>query len=142
DSLMLVSLSADQSSLTLVSLPRDTVDVPLADGSVWSRKVNSLYREEGMDALVGAMESLFGVPIDGHVMLDMDDFTRLVDAVGTIEVSPEAPLRDPKVDLDLEAGPQEIDAVTANGYVRTRVDQDYGRMGRQQEVLLALVARL
>lgn len=142
DALMLVSLSADQSRLTLVSLPRDTVDVPLADGSVWSRKTNSLYREEGMDALVGAMASLFGVPIDGHVMLDMDDFTRLVDAVGTVEVSPDAPLRDPKVDLDLEAGPQEIDAVTANGYVRTRVDQDYGRMGRQQEVLLALVARL
>ena len=34
-----------------------------------------------------------------------------------------------------------VDAVTANGYVRTRVDQDYGRMGRQQEVMLALVER-
>lgn len=142
DALMLVSLSADQSELTLVSLPRDTVDVPLADGSTWERKINGLYREEGMEALVGAIESLYGVPIDAHVMLDMDDFTALVDAVGTIEVSPEAPLVDPQVDLDIPAGPQEIDAATANAYVRTRVDQDYGRMGRQQEVLLALVTRL
>jgi LCP family protein required for cell wall assembly len=142
DALMLVSLSADQSRLTLVSLPRDTVDVPLADGTVYPRKINSLYREEGMEALVGAMESLYGVPIDAHVMLDMDDFTALVDAVGTIDVSPEAALVDPKVDLDIPAGPQEIDAATANAYVRTRVDQDYGRMGRQQEVLLALVAKL
>ena len=142
DALMLVSLSADQSELTLVSLPRDTVDVPLADGSTWEHKINGLYRQEGMEALVGAIESLYGVPIDAHVMLDMDDFTALVDAVGTIEVSPEAPLVDPQVDLDIPAGPQEIDAATANAYVRTRVDQDYGRMGRQQEVIVELVSRL
>ena len=142
DALMLVSLSADQSELTLVSLPRDTVDVPLPDGGTWTRKINALYFEEGIEAVVGAMEALYDVPIDGHVALDMDDFTALVDAVGGVEVSPEAPLVDPKVDLDLEAGPQEIDAVTANGYVRTRVDQDYGRMGRQQEVLLEIVERM
>ncbi len=139
---MLVSLSEDQSRLTMVSLPRDTVDVPLPDGGAWERKINAMYEAEGIDALVGAMETLFDVPIDGHVVLDMDDFTRLVDAVGGVEVSPDEPITDPIVNLDLEAGPQEIDAVTANGYVRTRVDQDYGRMGRQQEVLLAIVERL
>ncbi|MBW3613664.1 MAG: LCP family protein [Chloroflexi bacterium] len=142
DALMLVSLSADASELTLVSLPRDTVDVPLSGGGTWERKINALYLEEGIDTLVGAMETLFDVPIDGHVVLDMDDFTRLVDAVGGVEVSPDEPIEDPIVNLDLDAGPQEIDAVTANGYVRTRVDQDYGRMGRQQEVLLAIVERL
>ena len=142
DALMLVSLSADQSELTMVSLPRDTVDVPLPDGGTWERKVNAIYHAEGIGALVGAMEALFEVPIDGHVVLDMDDFTRLVDAVGEVEVSPDEPIEDPIVNLDLEAGPQEIDAATANGYVRTRVDQDYGRMGRQQEVLLAIVERL
>jgi LCP family protein required for cell wall assembly len=142
DSLMLVSLSADGSELTLVSLPRDTVDVPLADGGTYPGKINGLYREQGIDALVGAMEALYGVPVDGYAMLDMDDFTALVDAVGGVEVNPEAPLVDPIVDLDLEAGPQHIDAATANGYVRTRVDQDYGRMGRQQEVLLGIVDRI
>jgi LCP family protein required for cell wall assembly len=142
DALLLVSLSADQSELTLVSLPRDTVDAPLPDGGTWPRKINALYAEQGADGLVGAMEALYDVPIDGHLVLDMDDFTAMVDAVGGVEVSPPEPLTDPKVDLDLEAGPQEIDAATANGYVRTRVDQDYGRMGRQQEVLVQLVQRL
>jgi LCP family protein required for cell wall assembly len=139
---MLASLAEDQSRLTLVSLPRDTVDVPLPGGETWDRKVNGIYREEGLDTLVEAMELLFDVPIDAHVVLDMDDFTRLVDAVGGVEVAPDEPIRDPIVDLDLEAGPQEIDAATANGYVRTRLDQDYGRMARQQEVLLAIVERL
>ena len=142
DALMLVSLSADQSELTLVSLPRDTVDVPLPDGGVYPRKINGLYAEGGTDGLVGAMETLYGVAVDAHVVMDMDDFAALVTAVDGVEVSPPSPLADPKVDLDLQAGPQELDPAQTLGYVRTRVDKDYGRMGRQQEVLLQLVERL
>jgi len=142
DALMLVSLSADQSELTLVSLPRDTVDVPLADGTTYPRKINALYADQGMDALVGAMETLYATEIDGHVLLDMDDFASLVDAVDGVEVSPEEPLVDPVVGLDLEPGTQTLDAEQTLGYVRTRVDEDYGRMGRQQEVVLDLVQRL
>jgi len=142
DALMLASISADQSQLTLVSLPRDTVDVPLADGGTWSEKINSLYNERGIDELVGAMETLYGVPIDAHVVLDMDDFARLVDAVGGVEVSPPEPIVDPIVDLDLPAGDQQLNGQQTLGYVRTRVDQDYGRMGRQQEVSVALVRKL
>ncbi len=142
DAIMLVSLSADGSRLSLVSLPRDTVDLPLADGSTYEGKINGLYNERGMEALVGSMEALYGVEIDGHLLLDMDDFARLVDAVGGLEVSPPEPIEDPIVDLDLEAGPQMLDAGQVLGYVRTRVDQDYGRMARQQEVVVALVREL
>ena len=142
DALMLVHISEDQSKLTLVSLPRDTVDLPLPDGSIHPGKVNAVYREEGLDTLVGMMETLYGVPIDAHVVLDMDDFESLVDAVGGVDVNPPAPLSDPAHGVDIPAGPQEIDAPTTLGYVRTRVDQDYGRMGRQQEVVMALIRRL
>jgi LCP family protein required for cell wall assembly len=139
---MLVSLSADQSELTLVSLPRDTVDVPFADGGTWDGKINSLYHEVGTEALVGAMEALYGVPIDAHVVLDMDDFAALVDAAGGIQVAPSDPIADSIVDLEMDAGPQPVDGATALSYVRTRVDEDYGRMRRQQEVIMALVTRL
>jgi LCP family protein required for cell wall assembly len=142
DALMLVSLSADQSELTLVSLPRDTVDVPLADGGTWDGKINSLYHEVGTEALVGAMEALYGVPIDAHVVLDMDDFVVFVDAAGGIQVAPSDPIADPIVDLDMDAGRQPVDGATALSYVRTRVDEDYGRMRRQQEVIMAVVTRL
>jgi LCP family protein required for cell wall assembly len=142
DALMLVSLSEDQSELTLVSLPRDTVDIPLADGSIYPRKINALYAEQGIDALVGAMEELYQVEIDGHVALDMDDFAALVEAVDGVEVTLEEPLVDPIVDLDLEPGTHTLDAAETLGYVRTRVDQDYGRMGRQQEVIVELISRL
>jgi len=82
------------------------------------------------------------VPIDAHVVLDMDDVMALVEAAGGVDVNPPAPLADPIVDLDLDAGAQELDAATALGYVRTRVDEDYGRMRRQQEVIVSLVERL
>jgi LCP family protein required for cell wall assembly len=142
DALMLVSLSADQSELTLVSLPRDTVDLPLADGSTYAHKINALYAEQGIDALVGAMESLYGVEIDGHVALDMDDFRALVEAVDGVDVTLEEPLVDPIVKLDLQPGEHTLNPREALGYVRSRVDQDYGRMGRQQEVIVELVDRL
>lgn len=142
DALLLVSVSADQSEVALVSLPRDTVDVPLPDGTTHEAKINALYGERGLDGLVDAMEALYEVPIDGHLALDMDDFALLVDGVGGIEVSPDAPIEDPAARIDIDAGQQTIDGATAEGYVRTRIDQDYGRMGRQQEVIVEIVRGL
>ena len=143
DALMLVSVSADQSEVALVSLPRDTVDVPLPDGSTYDRKINAMYEEEGLDGLVEAMESLYDVPIDGYLALNMDDFADLVDGVGGVEVSPDEPIQDPAAaEIDIEAGTQTIDGLTAEGYVRTRFDQDYGRMCRQQEVIVEIVRGL
>ena len=142
DALMLASVSADQSEVTLVSLPRDTVDVPLPDGSVWRAKINGLFSERGIDTLVDAMETLYGVPIDGYVLIDMDDFPALVDAVDGVTVNPPLPIVDPPIGLNVQPGEQVLDGPIALSYVRSRLDQDYGRMGRQQEVITDLVARL
>lgn len=142
DVLMLASVNADQSDVVLVSLPRDTVDVPLGDGTAWSPKINGLFAASGIETLVGAMETLYGVPIDGYVMIDMDDFATLVSAVDGVTVNPPQPIVDPPIGLDIQPGEQVLDAATALSYVRSRLDQDYGRMGRQQEVITDLVARL
>lgn len=142
DSLILASISADQSEMTLVSLPRDTTDIPMPDGSTWERKVNAIEAENDVETLVGAASELFGVPIDHYVQVDMDDLVALVDAVGGVDVEPDEPLQDPKVHLDIPAGKQTLDGRTALAYARTRVDTDYGRAARQQEVLLDLVSKL
>lgn len=142
DSLILASIGPDQSEVTLIGLPRDTVDIPLPGGELWQRKVNALWATEGPAALVGALEELFDVPIDGYVKIEMDDLGALVDAAGGVTVDPPVPLQDPIVNLNIAAGEQELDGSTALSYARTRTDTDYGRMERQQEVLLDLVARL
>ena len=143
DAILLVSLSADQSRLSLVSLPRDTVGVPLPDGGTYEPKINELYVDEGVDALRGAVETALGVPIDAHFVLDMDDMAALIDSVAGVDVNPPDALADDVyTGLHLDAGPQELDAPTALLYLRTRIDTDYGRMGRHQEVIVSLVERL
>ncbi len=139
DALMVVSISADRSRIDVLSLPRDTVDVPMADGSIYRRKINGLAQRLGMEALRGAMASLLGVPIDGYVRVDMDDFTWMVDAVGGILVDVETRISDPKVHLHLDPGVTHMDGATALAFSRTRADTDYDRAARQQQVVLALV---
>jgi LCP family protein required for cell wall assembly len=143
DAILLASLSEDQSRLAFVSLPRDTVDVPLPDGSTFEPKINELYVDQGIEALRGAVETALGVPIDAHFVLDMDDMTALIDAAGGVDVNPPDALADDVfTGLHLDAGPQELDAATALLYLRTRIDTDYGRMRRHQEVIVSLVERL
>lgn len=142
DAIMLVSLSADQSELTMLGLPRDTVDVPMGDGTTWTGKVNAIEPEAGLPAMVQAMEATFGTPIDHHVQIDMDDLVALVDALGGVEVDVDKPLSDPPIGLELEPGPQVLDGETALSFVRTRQDSDYDRVDRHQQLVLALLDRI
>lgn len=141
DALMVVSVSPDQSQIAMISLPRDTVDVPLATGGVFRDKVNGIAQALGVKALEGAMATLLAVRIDRYLVLDMDDFSWMVDAVGGIDVEVKTRLTDPKVHLQLEAGLTHLDGSLALAFSRTRSDSDYGRAARQQQVVLALVRK-
>ena len=122
DALMVVSVSADKSRIAMLSLPRDTVDVPMPDGSIYHGKVNS-------------------VPIDRYIRVDMDDFGWMVDAVGGVDVEVASRLVDAHLHLRIGPGPAHLDGALALAYTRTRVDSDYGRAARQQQVVRALVAK-
>ena len=141
DALMVISVSPDKSRIDMISLPRDTVDIPMPDGTIYREKVNSISDKLGVEGLRGTMATLLGVPIDHYIQLDMDDFRWLVDAVGGIDIDVKAPIFDGNVHLSLPAGPAHLDGATALSYSRTRLDSDYGRAARQQTVLLALVRK-
>jgi LCP family protein required for cell wall assembly len=142
DTIMIASMNADQSEMTLVSVPRDTVDIPMPDGTTWTQKINAIYSTQGVEALRGALEELLQIEIDAYVQIDMGDLITMVDAVGGVRVRPHAPLADAHLDLNIPAGRQLLDGKTAQGYVRTRVDNDFQRAARQQEVIQQLVRRL
>lgn len=142
DAIMLASINADQSEVTLIGIPRDMTNVPLPDGSTWQAKLNGIYAAQGVDGMRAAISELLQVPIDAYVTIDMGDLTDIVDAVGGVDVNPHAPLVDRHLDLNMKAGRQHINGETADGYVRTRFDTDYARAARQQEVLLQIVERL
>jgi LCP family protein required for cell wall assembly len=143
DTIMVASINANQSEVTLCSLPRDTVDVPLPDGTTWNRKINAIYSEQGVDGLRAAVSELLQIDINYYVQIDMGDLVPIVDAVGGVRVRPKKPLVDAHLDLDLPAGPQVLNGETAEAYVRSRyTTNDFERAGRQQAVLLDIVKRL
>src|SRR5437870_12603857 len=51
DSMIVMSIHAAHNKLTISSVPRATVDVPLPDGTLWRQKLNSLYSQKGVDTL-------------------------------------------------------------------------------------------
>lgn len=141
DALMVISVSADKSRIAMLSLPRDTVDVPMPDGSIYHGKVNGIAQRFGIETLRGAMSKLLGVPIDRYIRVDMDDFGWMVDAVGGVDVEVALRLVDAHLHLRIDPGPAHLDGALALAYTRTRVDSDYGRAARQQQVVRALVAK-
>jgi LCP family protein required for cell wall assembly len=139
DTIMVASVDAAHSTISMVSLPRDVVDVPLGNGTIWAGKVNTIPYYRGIEALRGALEATYQIDIDYYAAVDMSDFANVIDAFGGVSVVVPQPLYDPSIGLSVAAGPQTMDGQLALAYVRSRkVDSDYARSGRQQQVTYAL----
>jgi LCP family protein required for cell wall assembly len=143
DSIVVASVNAARDRIALISIPRDTVDVPMPDGSTWTHKINALYAERGIDAMRGAVGTLLDITIDHYVLLNMDDFRHLIDAMGGVDLTVPVAMQDPHVRLSIGAGPQRLSGTLALKYARSRyLDGDYARSGRQQELIIALARTL
>ena len=137
DGITVASVRADGSGLTLVSIPRDTTDVPLPDGSIWTAKINALAPTLGPEVAADAIGLLLGVQVDNYVQINMDDLVRIVDAVGGVSV--DVPTRLSDATCTIEAGPNRLSGWLALCYARHRqTDDDYARAGRHQQLLLAI----
>jgi LCP family protein required for cell wall assembly len=141
DTLMVVSLSPRQKRVTMLSVPRDTVDVPMANGLLYAGKVNGIAHAFGYESLTDAIATLLAIEIDAYVKVDMDNFKQLVDEVKGVKVTNAYWLSDAHLHFSLPPGTVRLDGEAALDYTRTRVDSDYGRAARQQQVLLALVRK-
>ena len=167
-------LSVDVASgrAALFGLPRNEVGVPLPPESAaafphgrYPGLLNSLYvyamgheqdfpggDARGFRAVSGAIQELIGMPLDGVVVVDLNGFVRLVDAIGGLWIDIPTRIYDyayplengnHDVALSLKAGCQHLNGHFALAYARTRhQDSDYNRMGRQQLVLKALARQV
>jgi LCP family protein required for cell wall assembly len=143
DMLVVANIRADGSRIDLMSLPRDSADVPLGDGSVWSGKINSLRAARGLPALKAAMSAALDLPIDWYAEMTLDDLSRLVNAVGGVTVNLSRSLVDPHLNTSWAAGNNLLDGRRAILFARSRyADSDYARGDRNQVLLLALRNRL
>jgi polyisoprenyl-teichoic acid--peptidoglycan teichoic acid transferase len=163
DSMMVASLDPVGRTVSLVSLPRDLVNVPLGNGSEFGPKLNSLwgYAERhpdefpkgGMAALESAVGALLGIRIDYYARMDFIGFVKMIDAVGGVDITVQHGFVDPLYDgygvkkrgYAVTAGWHHFNGVAALAYARSRQatgESDFRRAERQQEVLLALRDKL
>jgi LCP family protein required for cell wall assembly len=158
DSLIVVSLDPVGRTATMLSIPRDLVDVPLSNGDTYGPKINSLlgwanrhdevFPEGGTRALEDAVGAMLDIPIHYYAKVDLAGFVTMVDAVGGVDVDVERPLADPKYGgfgvgpgWSITAGPHHLDGPNALAYARIRKsngESDFTRAARQQQVLVAI----
>ena len=108
--------------------------------------------ERGYRAVQEAIAKLTGLRIDGQVVVTLGGFVRLVDALGGLDMTTKDSIFDARYpdplsthvgSLYIPRGFHHFDGWHALAYARSRhQDNDYNRMNRQQEVLLAMRRQL
>ena len=140
DSIMLLHTGNGPSML--LSVPRDSL-VPIPGHGVG--KINSAFAYGGPRLLVRTLEQSTGLRIDDYVEIGFGGFVNAVDAVGGITICPTQRMVDPRANLNIRRGCQEVDGVTALGYSRSRHVSRFGDLDRarhQREVVSAIGAEV
>ncbi len=163
DTLVVLTVDPETGKAAMVSFPRDIAQFPLWDGRTFKGKINSLmtyarnhpreFPDGPLPTLIRELGYLLGTPIHYYAAIDLAGFERMIDAVGGVTLDVERRIADARYDwLDgspngfyLSAGRQHLDGRTALAYVRSRYgagDNDFTRAARQQQLLVALRAKL
>ena len=145
DTVMVVAVDVEERNMRVLSLPRDTrVRIP---GHGY-QKLNHAYAYGKAELLRSTVSEFLGIPLHYYVKIDYDNFPKLVDAVGGVDIFVGKPMRyndrAQKLSINIPAGKQRMNGETALKYVRFRMDAmgDIGRVLRQQQFLKALFYRI
>jgi LCP family protein required for cell wall assembly len=158
DTMIVVSLDPTTRTVSMISIPRDMVDVPMPDGRQFRDKINSLvsYARRhtaqfpgsdgtGFDVLMDALGTLLQARIDYYAKVDLGGFVRVVDVLGGVDVNVARAFCDPTYDeygfsrgFSITAGRHHLNGQQALAYARVRKasgESDFTRAARQQEVI-------
>ena len=175
DSISVASIDAATGAATMIGIPRNLEQVRFSDESpLWGPfpdgydcgdecLVSFLYTygeehpdlypdaldngsEPGIEAMRDAVEGVTGLQLQYYVLIDMQGFSELIDALGGIDITVaekvtlgkngDAPIG------SIAAGPQHMDGYTALWYARSRYNTtDYARMERQRQVQEAMLVQ-
>ncbi|MGL4736359.1 MAG: LCP family protein [Cellulosilyticaceae bacterium] len=161
DVVLVAHFNSRTNGIDVISVPRDTkVDwktdqracLPEYYSWVKTSKINEMTHYSEMrhvrGTVVNELEVILGNKIDNYVIVSLDSFRRIVDAVGGVDL--DVPIRMKKDDyaqdlhIDLYPGFQHLDGDKAEQFVRFRdyLDGDVGRIAAQQQFLNALAEKI
>lgn len=177
DSLSVVSVNAQTGATTIIGVPRNFERATFAEGSpLWGPFPNGYdcgdqclisylytYGEEhpklypdavrdgstpGIEATRDAVSGVIGLTLQYYVIVDMQGFADLVDALGgvTVDVPTRTaigPITASEPYFYIEAGVEHFDGATALWYARSRFEtNDFDRMARQRQVQEAILTQV
>lgn len=135
DTLFILTVKFDRAAI--LAFPRDLY-VERCDGS--HGRINEAIEVDGPSCLVETVEEVSGIAIGHYIEIDVTGLVDIVDSVGGVEMTLDRPIRDKKAGAKLPAGRQRLTGAEALAFNRVRsIDDDLGRIGRQQEFVEALV---
>lgn len=142
DTLMVFMIDPKSEKVEVMSVPRDTlVKIP---GHGWD-KINHAYAYGGHKLTRATVEDFLGIKVDHYVLIDIQGFQGIVDAIGGVDINVEKrmyyedPWDDSPLVIDFQPGMQHMDGQKAMEYVRYRDEEgDIGRIARQQQFIKAV----
>ncbi|HEU5205836.1 MAG TPA: LCP family protein [Candidatus Limnocylindrales bacterium] len=158
DTMIVMSVDPVGHTVSMLSIPRDMVDVPLPDGRKFRGKINGLaayarhnprqfpgYNGSGSDVLMDALGALLKIEVDYYATVNLGGFVNVIDTLGGVDVNVERAFCDPTYDeygftrgFSITKGRHHLNGNQALGYARVRKaagESDFTRAARQQEVL-------
>lgn len=149
DVTMLMHVAQDQTSATVVSLPRDMV-VPLPEcengGPAAGQPINVTLYYGGLDCTVKTVQNLTGLDIQFAGLITFQGVIAMSNAVGGVPVCVTEPIDDPYTGLNIPAGTVELAGFDALAFLRSRHGvgdgSDLGRIGSQQVFLSSLIRKI
>lgn len=150
DAVILVSVNKKTKEIILSSFFRDSyiyMDIPQKDGTTKGRyeKINAAYNYGGPAALIDTIEKNYKVEIDQYIAVDFESFTKLIDAVGGVNVDVEENeamfIRRTSSHKSFPYGNNvHLSGSQALIYSRIRhLDSDINRTERQRKVIKSLI---
>ena len=140
DTIFYVHILGDD--IRMMSIPRD-VYLP-----EWQTRINSMYLYQGAEGLTASAAKEIGIPTDNYVIISMEIFEKVVDALGGVEINVPYDMKYTDVAgglfIDIDAGLQILDAEQIGGFIRFRDNElsDWGRIDRVKSLALAMLQRL
>jgi LCP family protein required for cell wall assembly len=152
---ILLHVSADHTTATVVSLPRDLItaqpartDPETGDTSSAQRNValNTSFARGGLSCVVSTVSALTDLEIDYAAQMSFNAVVQMTDAVGGVSVCLDGDIVDTDSGLNLPAGTNVISGQTALSFLRTRHGvgdgSDLSRISSQQVYMSALLRQL
>ncbi|AEV95554.1 LCP family protein [Pediococcus claussenii] len=143
DTIIVATLNPGKEKMTLTSIPRDTLISVPGYSDYGPSKINAAYDYGGAGTAIKAVEKLLNIPIDFYGLINMGGLEKIVNGVGGVDVTP--PLTFKYGNADVKKGVKiHLNGKAALDYSRMRHQDpqgDYGRQGRQRQILMAILRK-